>query len=271
MNRIKKGLLATSLLSLSQFSTAGLLSIEINNVGGLSETQSAVFSDASIAWSDLLTGIQSSFDLLISIDASGTYIDGINGTLGRAGPTDAIVDSTLGFAYASKGVMEFDTADLDNMESNGSLFDVILHELSHVIGFGTLWNTDSFGGVFAGTQSLYEKDSGQYLGAYALAEYQSEFDEDALYVPVELDGGEGTANGHWDETWAGGSSDILTGYYDVGSTLSRTSIASFADMGYLTTVTHPINIDTVEVSAPATLGLFSLGLFLVFRRKSKED
>jgi hypothetical protein len=36
--------------------------------------------------------------------------------------------------------MSFDTADLDRMEADGCLQDVILHEMGHVLGFGTLWS-----------------------------------------------------------------------------------------------------------------------------------
>ena len=36
--------------------------------------------------------------------------------------------------------MSFDTADLARMEADGSLTDVILHEMGHVLGFGTLWS-----------------------------------------------------------------------------------------------------------------------------------
>ena len=37
------------------------------------------------------------------------------------------------------GVMEFDSADLDRIGTNGTLQDVITHEMLHVLGIGTLW------------------------------------------------------------------------------------------------------------------------------------
>ena len=37
--------------------------------------------------------------------------------------------------------MRLDTDDLDSLETQGLLGDVILHEMGHVIGFGTLWDT----------------------------------------------------------------------------------------------------------------------------------
>jgi hypothetical protein len=35
--------------------------------------------------------------------------------------------------------MQFDTADLANMQANGTLGDVITHEMGHVLGIGTIW------------------------------------------------------------------------------------------------------------------------------------
>ena len=35
--------------------------------------------------------------------------------------------------------MSFDTDDLSRMEQDGSLIDVIIHEMGHVLGIGTLW------------------------------------------------------------------------------------------------------------------------------------
>ena len=40
-------------------------------------------------------------------------------------------------------MMELDAADLDWIETNGALEAVILHEMGHVLGIGTLW--DRFG------------------------------------------------------------------------------------------------------------------------------
>jgi hypothetical protein len=35
--------------------------------------------------------------------------------------------------------MSFDSADLANMEADGTLNDVITHEMGHVLGIGTVW------------------------------------------------------------------------------------------------------------------------------------
>ena len=51
-------------------------------------------------------------------------------------------------------------------------------------------------------------------------------------IPVEQDGGSGTAGSHWDEeTFV---NELLTGYLDDGRNyLTEMSIASFADLGYV--------------------------------------
>ena len=237
---------------------AGLFNISINNLGGLTPSQSSAFDDAIAYWESYLIGVQSAFDHSIIIEASGTPIDGTGGILGSAGPSSVTQLSDSTFLYANKGRMRFDTADLNNMENNGTLFDVIVHEMAHVIGFGTLWTTDFF---IAGSQSNYVNGTGRYTGEYALEIYRREFVEDAAFIPVELSGGAGTANSHWDEPWPGGSSDLMTGYlgpYPI--TLSDTTVASFADIGYLTTVTH-------AVDEAATVWLFLLSFGLVLRKK----
>ncbi|MFZ8200167.1 leishmanolysin-related zinc metalloendopeptidase [Alteromonas portus] len=248
-------------LSMSLPSHAGLFNISINNLGGLTPSQSSAFDDAIAYWETYLTGVQSVFDHSIVIDASGTSIDGVGGILGSAGPTSITQLADSPFVYANKGRMRFDTADLSNMENSGTLFDVIVHEMAHVIGFGTLWTTDFF---IAGSQSNYVTNSGRYTGEYALEIYRQEFVEDAEFIPVELGGGAGTANSHWDEPWPGGSSDLMTGYlgpYPI--TLSDTTVASFADIGYLTNVTH-------SVSEATTVWLFLLSIGLVVIRHRQD-
>ena len=56
--------------------------------------------------------------------------------LGQAGPTRLRPGSFL----PASGVMSFDSADLARMESDGSLVRVIIHEMGHVLGFGTIWD-----------------------------------------------------------------------------------------------------------------------------------
>lgn len=248
-------------LSMSFSASAGLFKITVNDLGGLTPSQSSAFSDAITYWESYLIGVQSAFNHSIIIDARGDTIDGVGGVLGSAGLTSITQLSDSPFVYANRGLMLFDSADLTRLENRGRLFDVIVHEMAHVIGFGTLWTTDF---AIAGSQSNYVSGSGRYTGEYALEIYRREFVEGATFIPVELNGGEGTANAHWDEPWPGGSSDLMTGFlgpYPI--TLSDTTIASFADIGYLTTVTH-------AVSEAASVWLFLLSIGLIVGRNNQR-
>lgn len=242
--------------------------IIIDFTGGLSASQQEVFQQAENYWEDILVGYADtiSFSPTLTIAASGEDIDGQSGILGQAGPTNALYNTdsssdTAGLLYAVEGTMRFDTADLDYMESNDTLYAVIVHEMAHVIGFGTLWTYND----------LYTDGSGEYVGAYALAQYQEEFDANATYVPVEQDGGAGTEDAHWDESWAGGSSDLMTGYLEGITTLSATTLASFQDLGYAVSslVSGDSDAEDIISDVPAPLfGLAGLIMLGLARRRS---
>lgn len=179
----------------------------------------------------------------VTIDATVPFIDGPGGILGQAGPEfiyNPILLPPGSPVYTSSGIMQFDSADVSGLLLAGSFIDVVLHEMAHVLGFGTLW----------GFNGLYVDGTGEYYGANALAKYQDEFDPLAAFVPVELDGGPGTANGHWDETWAGGPNELMTGFLDAPTFFSDTSLYAFRDLGY----------DTVDTLAPVPLPPALLGL-----------
>src|SRR5256885_15699866 len=88
--------------------------------------------------------------------------------------------------------MRFDTADLDAIESAGLLQPVILHEMAHVLGYGTIW---TLRGLLA-DPSLSGGLDPHFTGSRAIAEFNAA--GGATYVgglkgPGEGTGGEGTA------------------------------------------------------------------------------
>ncbi|MCC6124849.1 MAG: hypothetical protein IT426_07805 [Pirellulales bacterium] len=220
--------------ALSQFN------ITLQFEGGLTDSQMAVFTTAAQRWEAIITGDVPDVvnaagiaidDILIS--ASGNLIDGPGGILGQAGPDGLRIGSNIPYS----GTMEFDSADLGAMEADGSLVDVITHEMGHVLGFGTVWTNDN----------VYVLGSGQYTGAAALAAYQAEFvgQNNATFVPVELGGGGGTNDAHWNEVNGGGAPtgivdtqgrdmqyELMTGWADVPAFISRTTVGQFQDLGY---------------------------------------
>lgn len=120
-----------------------LFDIQIVFSGGLTASQQAAFSAAELRWESIITGdvpdvIVPGFGLIddLQIDASGVAIDGVGGILGQAGPDFLRPGSSL----PVHGTMQFDTADLAALEASGQLQDTILHEMAHVLGFGTIWS-----------------------------------------------------------------------------------------------------------------------------------
>ncbi len=160
------------------------------------------------------------------IDVATPYIDGAGGILGQAGPTCVPLASELGY----HGIMEFDSADVAEMIADGTLHDVITHELGHVLGIGTLWDMSWAGS--AGERRLLSgmgSTNPTFVGARAMAEWNQL--GGAGNVPVENLGGPGTRDAHWRESVFG--NELMTGYIDYSANpLSRVSVASLADMGY---------------------------------------
>tara|TARA_B110000467_G_C18294653_1_gene467099 strand:+ start:709 stop:1509 length:801 start_codon:yes stop_codon:yes gene_type:complete len=264
-NIIRKILLNVSFLSLifSLNANAGIIydfDIRVNFGGGLTPSQQSVFAEAENFWESIIIGYSDEFaGPGLDISATGAAIDGVGSTLGSAGPSLGTWNS--GFLYAVAGGMNFDSADLSSLESNNTLFDVIVHEMAHVIGFGTLWG------------SLYNDlldGSNNYIGEHALAAYRYESgNPNASFVPVEQGGGPGTAGGHWDEPDGGGFTEIMTGWLDADSTISLTTINAFADLGY---VVHPNFLVPEDVPEPSTLAIFALGIMgLASRRFNKKS
>ncbi|MGC4002590.1 MAG: CARDB domain-containing protein [Pirellulales bacterium] len=160
-------------------------------ITGMTASQSAIFQAAAARWSQIILGDLPNAtyngvavdDLLIN--ASAVSIDGVGGVLGQAGPDRFRSGSSLPY----HGTMQFDSADLASMEANGSLYSVILHEMGHVLGLGTLWSSKGLL-VGAGTSNPV------YVGANAVAQYNSYTGGNATSIPVENTGGSGTRDSH---------------------------------------------------------------------------
>lgn len=174
------------------------------------------FQQARTFWENVITadlpdsgGID---DLRIS--ATINYIDGVNGILGSASPTTLRGGSNLPIT----GTMQFDSADMSNMVANGSLLGVIKHEMGHVLGLGSLWATFGFNST-----------PGQYTGANALAAYTA-IAGAAAFVPLEDNGGGGTANVHWEESVF--TDELMTGFATGTMRLSTITIGGLEDLGY---------------------------------------
>jgi hypothetical protein len=264
------------LLSAPTYTEAGSFNIDLT-FSGLTASQESVFASAEATWESIIVGYSGGFslpgDMDLDISATGAAIDGPGGILGSAGPTTGVFSAS--FLYANSGAMTFDSADLSSLEMSGALLDVILHEMAHVIGIGTLWSSSAVG--FPGFQELYVAGSGMYTGANALAQYIAEFVPMATFVPVELGGGSGTANAHWNEVNGGGSptgivgpngdfaNELMTGWLNAPTYISNTTIGSLADLGYI--VNYNTSSTVPEPSSAVLFGTAMLGFFGYIRRR----
>ena len=180
----------------------------------------------------------------VFINATVTAIDGVGGILGQAGPTDFVRD-ILNFTLATDGITRFDSDDVEGLFTSGRLEPVILHEMAHVLGFGTLWTENG----------VYVSGTGEFTGVRATAAWTPD---------VELDGGRGTANAHWNEVDSGAGltgirdtagrdmrDEIMTGWLNPNPFISNMTVQSFVDIGF-TGVT--------AVLEPGSLALLFLGI-----------
>ena len=207
---------------------------------GLSSSQIAIFEQAAARWEAIIVGDlpnatwngQAVDDVLIS--ASVVTIDGRGGILGQAGPDSLRSGSFMPI----HGVMQFDAADMAAMEANGTLLEVIVHEMGHVLGVGTLW---TYHGLLTGAGT----SNPLFVGARATAEYNALFGTNAGGVPVENTMGAGSRDSHWRESIFGNElmSPVIGG---AGNPISRITAASLADMGY------QVNMNAAGAYTPPT-------------------
>lgn len=198
------------------------------NGNALTATQKAAFQEAASRWSQVIaSGLpdatvsgQSIDDLRIT--ASAITIDGAGKILGRAGPELLRSGSNLPIT----GVMEFDAADLKFMEQNGTLKGVILHEMGHVLGIGTLWNSMI---THNGGSDCQKATTVSFNGAKAKSQYQSL--GKTGNVPVENQYSAGTKCGHWSESQF--RTELMTGFVNSGTMpLSKLTVGVLEDLGY---------------------------------------
>ena len=173
---------------------------------------------------------------LAPIDGLGS--DGRN-VLGQAGPCLLRDDGS-----PAVGGMTFDTADLDFLAAQGLLEAVVLHEMGHVLGIGTLWASQ---GLLenpsvpnnAGADTFFTGASAQTAFLDLLG---GEPPPGGNIVPVENSGLRGSGDGHWRENVL--RNELMSPALDPparGNPLSVLTIASLQDLGFYET-----NLDAAD-------------------------
>jgi hypothetical protein len=185
--------------------------------------------------------------ILVTLDS----IDGPGKVLGQSGPCYIRIPGFLPLL----GIMHFDSADVAGLESNGTLGEVILHEMAHVLGYGTIWDSTDLN-LLVGPRASGGTDP-HFVGARAIAAFDNH--GGASYsggakVPVEncvgfpaSVCGQGNYDGHWRESVF--DNELMTGFFNPGANpLSVITTAAMGDEGYLVnydasdpyTVAHPL-------------------------------
>lgn len=180
-------------------------------------------------------------------------IDGPGKVLGQAGPCYIRLPGYLPLV----GIMYFDTADVAGLESAGQFANVILHEMAHVLGYGSIW-TSNLLGLLVDPTSAGGTDP-HFIGAQAIAAFDDS--GGATYsagakVPVENcvgfpagTCGSGSYDSHWREMVFG--NELMTGFIEAGvNPLSAITTASMGDEGY---VVNYAASDPYTVTSPLAL------------------
>jgi hypothetical protein len=222
--------------------------IVIRYVTAVSSPRRAVFDNAAAQWQRLIYGDVPDINIAnpippnlcfsgqpaisgfiddLMIDVVLDSIDGPGQILGGSSPC---LIRTVG-KLPLYGMMIFDTADVATLERRGSFDDVVLHEIAHVLGFGTLWDPRLLN-LLAGSGG----SDPYFVGVRARAAFDrigGTAYTGGNKVPLESLGGPGTAESHWRESVFG--NELMTGYVSIGAPnpLSVVTVASMGDEGYL--------------------------------------
>jgi hypothetical protein len=158
-------------------------------------------------------------------------IDGVGKTLGSAGPCLTRVTGGL----TVLGIMRFDSADLTDLANKGRLNAVVLHEMLHIVGIGTLWSrrgilADSGLATVRVTGPLAAAACVNDLGGATVCTGSAVPAENCLGLDPALTCGPGTIDSHWKESIF--QNELMTGYLQTANPLSKMTLQSLADIGY---------------------------------------
>ena len=234
---------------------ASQFNIELEFGSGLTDSHQALFTAAKDRWEEIIVGdvadhVDSRFGTIddIRIVASG-FVDAEGGKLGFGGPSPNSLRP--GSSLPFHGTMLFDTADLDANDDAYNL-DVILHEMAHALGFGTIWSNLN---LLSGS-SLSGGADPRFRGIRATHEYNIAFGTSDIGVPVENSTGDPFSDdSHWRESVF--ENELMSPTISAPGILnpiSRITIAQFADLGYQVDLSGADDFEPVQIQ-PSPFGM----------------
>ena len=201
-------------------------------VAGLSDIP---FSDNPVpagqcgAGSPAIGDVVDDLRLFVTIDS----IDGVGSILGQSSPCHVRVIPFLDDRITSviTGRIELDEADVADLESRGLLEATMVHEIAHVLGFGTIW--EDFGLLVNPSVGGNSNADTHFKGPLSIAAFDAAGGDGytgGARVPVQSGGQRGQADGHWRHSVFG--NELMSPFISAdGSALSVITIESFADLG----------------------------------------
>jgi hypothetical protein len=175
-------------------------------------------------------------------------IDGPGSILGRAGP--CIIRTASGLPVV--GFVELDTADLVNLNTNGTLDDVMTHEFGHVLGLQSFnWNRRGLVVGLGGSDPIFQgavgREQFQLIGGGTYT---------GIPVPLENTGGAGTRDSHWRISVL--RRELMVGFAQAGGMpLSRLSVGALADLGYV------VRLENAEAFTVPLFGTSAFGAMVM--------
>ena len=227
------------------------IDIRVSTGSELTATQRAAVDMAVAKWESIITDDLPDIPLSVTNPACPAAVGAINETVDDLivylefvpidGPGQVL--GAAGWCLKRAGAlpvlggMRFDVADLDGLETAGVLDEVVVHELGHVIGIGSLWNLMGFLQDPSDPEPAPIVDT-YFNGPEAIAAF------DAIggtsytggeKVPVENDNvnwGLGSLNSHWREGVF--AHELMTPGLNggVANPISLLTVESLEDIGY---------------------------------------
>jgi len=264
------------------------LQLTLSNTATFTPSQLAIVEEAIDSvenlWESVITGYQPGINVSridVTVTSGSSFADA---RTTRSVQQGGFQINTAGIVRISPGAVDiFGSWDGSGPNPPNTEFlgvnyidELLAHEVAHVLGLNqSTWIANG----------LYQTGSGEYTGAFGVAAYREEFDPTATFIPVELAGGSGTQNNHWDQVirsspQEGNPSDpwslspltgitdsqgrdlgleLLTGAIDPDfgePFLSNTTVQSLRDLGY------------TVVPEPSSLSLLLAAFLLAFYRRT---